>query len=96
MSPRPAILLLLLGGSVLASVTQAADPVPSAACPRAFELVTPEDWRCEEEGPARCTVCRNRSLHYTDLVVRCVWDDTRERVPMPPGGHMAICGGQEM
>lgn len=68
----------------------------SAPCPRTFELVTPDDWRCEEEASPQCTVCRNRSLHYTELVVRCVRDDTRERVSMPPGGRMSICGGQGM
>ena len=87
------MLFLLLGWTLLVTPVHA-EPAASA-CPRVFELATPEDWRCEEEGTARCTVCRNRSRHYTDLVVRCVWDDTRERVPMPPGGHMAICGGQD-
>lgn len=93
MSPRHAMLLLLLGSTLLVPLADAVEPAASA-CPRVFELATPEDWRCDEEGTARCTVCRNRSMHYTDLLVRCVWDDTRERVPMPPGGHMVICAGQ--
>lgn len=96
MSLRPTILVWLLAGSTcLASSGYAAEPAPGA-CPRTFELVTPGDWHCEEEAAPRCTVCRNRSHHYTDLIIRCARDDTRERVPMPPGGRMEMCGGQEM
>lgn len=94
MTLRLAIVLSLIG-SPLANSVSAAGPAPSE-CPRTFELVTPGDWQCAEETAPRCTVCRNRSHHYTDLIIRCARDDTRERVSMPPGGRMEICGGHAM
>lgn len=80
-------ILTLLAGALSASGVR-------AECVRTFQLVTPEDWRCAEEGAARCTVCRNRSLHTTELVVHCAADGTEEHHVMPPGGAVAICGGR--
>lgn len=92
---RTLVVALLASPLWLTNPVHAAEPAP-VECPRTFELVTPADWRCEEQPAPRCTVCRNLSRHYTELIIRCTRDDTRERVPMPPGGRMEICGGQEM
>lgn len=94
MPTRSSIALTLLVAVLLcATSTGAAEPVP---CARTFEFVAPEDWRCAEEASPQCTVCRNRSLHYTELLVRCVDDGTRERQPMPPGATLSICGGRAL
>ena len=71
-----------------------APPAARAECPRTFRFVTPADWRCTEEGTPQCTICRNRALHPTELVVHCVDDGRDERRSIPPGGTLAICGGQ--
>lgn len=78
----------------LSSTLLVATSTAHAECPRTFRFVTPADWRCSEEGTPQCTVCRNRSLHPTELVVHCVADGSEEHRAIPPGGTLAICGGQ--
>lgn len=90
-----ALSVLVLIGTTWLVYPACAGEIASGECPRTFEFTTPEDWRCEHASAPNCTICRNRSLHHTDLVVRCTRDDTREHVPMPPGGGMTICSGQE-
>lgn len=87
MPSRP-IVLSLLSAVFLAVGAARAD------CIRTFELVAPSDWRCSEEPPTYCLICRNRSTHYTDLVVHCATGDADERHPMPPGGAVSFCGGR--
>jgi len=90
-------ILLLLGSATPAfpPPAQTAELAGGAAsCASTLELAVPDDWRCAEEGPAACTICRNRSPHYSELLVRCADDGTHERVPMPPGAAVSICLGR--
>lgn len=86
---RLVVILLVLGSVTLISAARA-----RAECPRTFRLVTPADWRCTEEENPQCTICRNRALHPTEIVVHCVDDGSDEPRSIPPGGTLAICGGQ--
>lgn len=83
-----------LAALALASALLVATSAARAECPRTFRFATPADWRCAEEGTPQCTICRNRSLHPTELVVHCVADGSEEHRAIPPGGTVAICGGQ--
>lgn len=89
---RLAMLAPLAAFLVLTDAALARSPA-RAECVRTFRFVTPEDWRCSEEGTPQCTICRNRSLRVSDVVVHCAADGTDERRPIPPGGTLAICGG---
>lgn len=87
-------ILPLAGSATAAEITRVGGS--SASCASTVELAAPTDWRCAEQGPASCMVCRNRSPRYSDLLVRCADDGTHERVPMPPGATVSICLGRPL
>jgi len=63
-------------------------------CEMTIEFVTSGTWHCTDGNGGDCTICRNLSDHPSDILIRCVGQQTAERHRLPPGAELSICGGQ--
>jgi len=85
-------LALIVALSISGAAPGRAEDPP--ACPLTFRFEAPNDWRCSDESTPACTVCRNRSLRYSDLLVGCAEARDPERRHLPPGATVKLCQGR--